>query len=228
MKIIFLLFITLHSIFAIEIFDVTPTTAKINITNLNIGRSGIIIKETSNNTIIITQAIVTHSSNSISTLEFLDKDIIQQDAIPTTKLIPEDGDKFILNHLYKTSLLIAPNLKAKNNVKMLYPNQNFLNEDFFASHLKIIQQPIPEKETISNFAQSQQIGTIFIVVKNKLYILDSITFKIIETISLTYNDESTNVPFLTKIKDIEGGFWDFSGKKVEDYHTYYLKLLESK
>lgn len=228
MKILFLLLITLNSIFAIEIFDVTPTTAKINITNLNIGHSGIIIKKNHNNTIIITQAIVINSNNTDSTLEFIDNNIIQQNAIPTTKLIPENGDNFILNHLYTTSLLIVPNLKAKDNVKKLYPNHNFLDEDFFAAHLKIILKPIPKKETITNFAQSQQIGTIFIVVKNNLYILDSITFKIIDTISLTYSDESTNVPFLTKIKDIKSGFWDFSGEEIEDYNNYYLKLLEKK
>jgi len=188
MKIIFLLFITLNSIFAIEIFDVTPTSAKINITNLNLGHSGIIVKKINNNMMIITQATVIESNSNNSTLEFIDKDIIEQNAIPTTKLSPENGDKFILNHLYKTSLLIVPNVKAKKNVKKLYPNQNFLNEDFFAAHLKIIQKPIPEKETITNFTQSQQIGTIFIVVQNKLYILDSLTFKIIETIILTYND----------------------------------------
>jgi len=228
MKIIFLLFITLNSIFAIEIFDVTPTTAKINITNLNLGHSGIIVKKTNNNTMIITQAVVIKSTNNNSTLEFVDKDIIVQNAIPTTQLIPENGDKFILSHLYKTSLLIVPNIKAKNNVKKLYPNQNFLNEDFFAAHLKILQQPIPDKETISNFAQAQQIGTIFIVVKNKLYILDSITFKIINTINLSYNDDSTNVPFLTKIQDIKAGTWDFSGEKIEDYNRYYLQLMETK
>lgn len=227
MKIIFLLFITLNSIFAIEIFDVTPTSAKINITNLNLGHSGIIVKKIENNTIIITQAIVVKSNSTNSTIQFIDTKLVPQTAIPTTKLIPENGDKFILNHLYKTSLLITPNLKAKNNVNELYPNQNFLSEDLFAAHLKIIQAPIPNKEIISNFAQSQQIGTIFIVLKNKLYILDSISFKIIETISLTYNDDSTNVPFLTKIKDIKLGFWDFGDEKIEDYNSYYLKLLEN-
>lgn len=228
MKIIFLLFITLNTIFAIEIFDVTPTTAKINVTNLTIGHSGIIIKKINKQTIIITQAVVIKSNSNNSTLEFIDKEILPQDAIPTSKLIPNNGDKFILSHLYKSSLLIAPNLKAKINVKNLYPNQNFINEDFFASHLKIIKKPIPNKETISSFAQSQQIGTIFIVVKNKLYILDSITFKIINTISLSYDDESTHVPFLTKIDDIEQGLWDFSDDKIEDYNKYYLKLVETK
>ena len=228
MKIIFLLFLTINSIFAIEIFDVTPTTAKINITNLNIGNSGIIIKKINNNTMIITQAVVINSNKKNSTLKFIDKDIIQQKAIPTTKQIPKNGDQFIINHLYKTSLLIVPNVKAKKNVIDLYPTQNFLNEDFFASHLKIIQQPVPTKETISNFTQSQQIGTIFIVVNEKLYILDSITFKVIDTINLTYNDKSTNVPFLTKIDNIKQGFWDFSADSIKDYNAYYLQLLETK
>lgn len=228
MKIIFLLFITLNSIFAIEIFDVTTTTAKINITNLNVGHTGVIIKKIDDNTLITKVAQIIKSDNKNSTIEFLDDNILPQNAIPTTKLVPENGDKFILNHLYKTSLLIVPNLKAKNNIIKLYPHQNFLSEDFFAAHLKILKQPIPEKETISKFAQSQQIGTIFIVVKNKLYVVDSITFNIIDTIALDYNDDSTNVPFLTKIDNIKQGILDFGDDEIEDYNTYYLKLLETK
>lgn len=228
MKIIFLLLITLNSIFAIKIFDVTDTTAKINITNLNEGHTGVIIKEIDGNTLITKIAQVIKSDEKSSTIEFLDDNILPQDAIPTTKLVPQNGDKFILNHLYKTSLLIVPNLQAKNSVKKLYPNQNFLSEDFFAAHLKILKQPIPEKETISNFAQSQQIGTIFFVIKNKLYIVDSITFKTIDTISLNYNDDSIQVPFLTKIENIDQGLLDFGDDEIEDYNTYYLKLLETK
>lgn len=228
MKIIFLILLNLNLLFSMEIFDVTSETAKIKVSNLNAGHSGIIIKEVDNDSIILTQAVVIESNNKNSTIKFIKKDILPQDAIPTTKIRPQNGDKFVLNHLYKTSLLIVPNIKAKNELLKIYPNYNFLNEDFFAAHLKVIDMPAPTKEIISNFAQAQEIGTIFVVIKQKLYILDSITFKIIDTVSLQYNDNSTNVPFLTKIKDIKKGFWSFGNDQIQNYNKYYSELLEIK
>ena len=228
MKIIILIFLTLSSIFAIEIFDVTPTTAKINITNLNVGHTGIVLKKIDEHTLIVKQAEIVESNNNGSLLKFLDLNVVPQDAIPTTKLLPQNGDQFILNHLYTTSLLIVPNIEVKNIVKKLFPSQNFLDEDFFASHLKVIQEPVPNKETISKFATSQQIGTIFIVASNKLYIIDSITLKVINTMPLKYKDTSTNKPFLTKITDIEQSLWSFGDKEIRNYDTYYTNLVKSK
>jgi len=226
MKLILLVFTYTSLLFSIEIFDVTNNTAKINITNVAIGNSGIIIREIENNSIIVTQAVVSKSNNINSTITFIEKEILPQDAIPTTKIKPRSGDMFILNHLYKTSLLIVPNLSAKKNLLKLYPNQNFLNEDFFAAHLKLTNSPLPSKKIISDFAQSQQIGTIFIVVKNKLYIVDSISFKIISSIDLQYQDTTTNIPFLTKVTDIKTGLWSLGDDKITNYNKYYLNLLE--
>ena len=54
----------------------------------------------------------------------------------------------------------------------------------------------------------------------------SISFKVIDSIPLQYHDQSTNIPFLTKIRDIEQGMWDFGDEKIENYNNYYLKLLK--
>lgn len=228
MKIFFLLFINISLLFSIEIFDVTDKTAKINVTNLKIGHSGIVVKNIENNTLILTQATIIKSDNESSTIEFIEKDILPQDAIPTTNIKPSYGDKFILNHLYTTSLLIVPNENAKKQLLHLFPNQNFLNEDFFASHLKLINAPLPTKDIIKDFAQSQEIGTIFIVANKTLYLLDSVTFKIINTIPLTYNETEPIVPFLTKITDIKTSLWSFGNEKIENYNEYYLELMEQK
>ncbi len=211
-----------------KIFDVTSKSAKINIPNLTVGQSGVIVTDVQNNSIILSQAIVTYSTDEGSQIKFVDKDVLKQDAIPTTLLKVSNGDQFILNHLYNTSLLITPNEKAKLAVKEMFPNQNFLNEDFFASHLKLTNTPIPSKDTFLDFAQAQQIGTLFFVVQNNLFIVDSLSFKVIDTVLIPNDDPSTNVPFLTKIDEIKTGLFDFTfGKdKIENYDLYYLKLLE--
>jgi len=235
MKILFLAFLTLCSLFATNlslqkttIFDLQKDTAKIDIPNLTIGQSGVIVKTIENDSIIIAQAFVVAADTMQSTIRFTDKQILPQDAIPTSSKKPAQGDEFILNHLYNTSLLIVPNTKAKEIVQSLYPKQNFLDEDFFATHLKLIYTPIPNKKDFLNFAQKQQIGTLFIVVQNQLYILDAATFKLLDTIAIDNDDQSENIPFLTKITEIEKGFWDFGDNKIDNYTQYYSKLLEIK
>jgi hypothetical protein len=233
MKIIIIISLTLNFLFAtknlqmqiVKIFDVTAKTAKINISDLTVGQSGIILKEIDNNSIILSQAFVKKSNKTGSIIEFIDNKVLFQDAIVTSNLKPSNNDKFILNHLYNTSLLIVPNQKAKEAVKELYQNQNFLDEDFFAAHLKLKNTPIPTKKIITTFAQSQQIGTIFIVVKNNLYIIDSLTFKVINTHPIKNDDRTTIVPFLTKINDIKMTIFNFGANEIEDYNLYYLKLL---
>ncbi len=233
MKIIFLITIFLNILFAdinlniqtSKIYDIEKDQAKIDITNINIGQSGIIVHQDDKNSIIISQATVIKSNSEYSTIEFIEKDILLQEAIPTSKLKPTNGDKFILNHLYQTSLLIVPNTKAKKVIKILFSNQNFLDEDFFASYLKLISQPVPTKEDILNFTNKQQVGSIFLAVKNNLYIVDTLSFKVVDTIDIKIDDNRTSSPFLTKIDEIERGFWDFGPEKIEDYNKYYLKLL---
>jgi len=233
MKILILIFIAFNFLFAnfdlkmqkTTILDVNNKTAKINIPNLITGQSGIVIKDINENSVMLTQASVIESNNLNSTIQFSEKPLLQQDALPTSKLKPKDGDNFILNHLYNTSLLIVPNPKAKLSVQELFPKQNFLDEDFFASYLKLNNKPVPSQEDISEFALTHQMGTIFIVVQNNLFIVDSLSFKILDTILIDNDDKNSAVPFLTKIEKIETNILDFGSDEIENYDLYYLKLL---
>ena len=193
----------------IHSLDAVNKTAKINMAYLTVGQSGVITKKVDNNYIIVSYGTVINSDKSGSVIKYKKHELLQQDAIPTTKLQPENGDIFVLNHLYNTSLLIVPNTKAKKLILENYRRQNFLSEDFFASYLKLHNTPIPTRTDIQNFCTTQQIGTIYFVIKNNLYIVDALSFQIIDTIDIPVNSSVTQMPFLTKIEDIEDGF--FSG-----------------
>lgn len=208
-----------------KIFNVTQETAKISIGNLTIGQSGVIINQAERNKIIISQAYVENSNKTSSTLKIIQNDILPQDAIPTSKLKPSNGDIFILNHLYSSSLLIVPNKEAKEFIFDIYKEQNFLNEDFFAAYLKLEEEPIPKQEDFQNFSHKNQIGTLFFAIENKLYIVDALSFKVIATHLIMEQSDKIKVPFLSKIETIEKGFWDFGDNEIEDYNQYYLKLL---
>ncbi|MEA3512127.1 MAG: plasminogen-binding N-terminal domain-containing protein [Campylobacterota bacterium] len=233
MKIILFILLSLNFLYAntnlntasTKISEVTTKDCKIYKGDIKIGQSGIIVQQIGDNSIILNIATVTQSNDKFSIVKFINNNLLPQDSIATSKRKPQNGDMFVLNHLYNTSLMIVPNTTSKNILKEKYPNQNFLNEDYFAAHLKLTNTPIPKKEDIQEFTKNHQIGTIFIVIKNDLYILDSLTFKVIDTINLDINNNETKSPFLTKIKEIERGFWDFGEEKIANYNKYYSRLL---
>lgn len=209
------------------IYDVTDSTAKVKVGNLRVGQSGIIVNAISGNYTIITQGTVIKTAEDHSVIEFVDSKLLDQEAIPTLKAKPSNSDLFVLNHLYKSSLLIVPNLKSKKVIKRNFPNQNFLSEDFFASYLKVQNNPVPSKEEIIEFCSLQEVGTIFIVVKNKLYIIDALSFKTIDEIDVPINDFSTQLPFHTRITEIETGMFDFGATNIGSYNEFYTSLIKN-
>lgn len=208
------------------IYDVSDTKAKIKLGNLNIGQSGVIVNDISSNYTIITQAIVTSTNEEFSEITFVKDDVLKQEALPKLKSKPQNSDLFILNHLYKQSLLIVPNQKAKRLIYQNFPKQNFMSEDFFAFYLKLNNTPVPNKKDLIEFCNLHQIGTVFIVVKNKLYVIDALSFKTIDEIYLDINDPSTQLPFLTKINEIEKAFWDFGASDIGSYNEFYISLIK--
>jgi hypothetical protein len=206
--------------------------------DLKVGQSGVIFHKAYDEDIIIAKAIVTKSEKDYSTITFKYEQMIEQDAIPQIDLAPSNGDIFILNHLYTNSLLIVPNTEAKLKLTELYTKQMFINEELFAIYLKINSQPKPTKETILEFCKINQIGTVFLVIYDTVYIIDAQSFTILDSHSVTLTETTQMLPFFTKVTEIEGSafdlgvnynFWDENYKlfkdEVKDYHEYYLKLL---
>ena len=207
--------------------DVTKETATIPIGSLSIGQSGVVVHDFKENKLsILTNAIVTASSSDSSTITFEQSKILEQDAIPTTNLEPKDGDIFILNHLYNTSLLIVPNHESMVEIKTKYNENNFIDSDIFAAYLKINDTPVPEKEDIVNFAKHNNIGTIYIEANSKLNILDTLSFKIIKSENLSLESNATESPFFTNVEDIKTPFFSwFAKEKVDNYHEHYSNLI---
>jgi hypothetical protein len=205
------------------------TTATINKGNLQVGQSGIIIHRYKNDDIVIVAlGVVKSSTNNNSTIKLSLSSLLNQNALPDTSLMPQNDDIFILNHLYSSSLLIAPNFTVSQKIKNIYKEQNFVNADIFASYLKINNKPTPTKEDIQTFAKSQDIGIIFIALSSKFYILDANSFKILKSFRFYTDDKTTQTPFFTKVEDIQKSFWkfwDFEDSEIKDYNEYYQNIL---
>ncbi len=233
-KIIFSIFFAFSLINAIDfkqenfkISNVTEDTAVINIGSLIIGQSGIVVHNFKNNqSIILTSASVTSTNEKTSTITFLHDDIIKQDSISNTNLNVANNDTFVLNHMYNVTLLISPNFQTYNNILKTHSN-NFIDSELFSASLKINDNATPTKEDIQDFAKANNIATIYIAIKNKLYIIDSLTFKVIKVKHINIKDQSTQVPFYTKVLNIKNSFFDFTSlSQIEDYDKYYENMLK--
>ncbi len=212
----------------IKISNARGQKAQIDIGNLIVGQSGIIVHEYKNNdSLVVADAVVESTSKDKSILNLSKATILVQNAIPTSNLQPQDGDSFILNHMYNSSLLIIPNNETFKTIKSLYPKQNFLDSDIFAAHLKVNSLPVPEQNDIQKFCKDYDLGTIFIAVKNNLYILDTNSLKVLDTIQLDIDDKSTQTPFFTKVQDIKKQFWNFGDDEISNYDEFYLSLVNN-
>ena len=208
--------------------NVNKNIATVNKGNLKVGQSGIVIhKYSDGKSIIVANATVLNSSQSSSKLILEDDKFLTQNAIPTSNVKVSSGDIFILNHLYSSSLLIVPNHETSQLIKKVYPKQNFMNPDIFASHLKVTNTPIPTKEFIQDFCKTKDLGTIFIAVQDRFYILDVNSFKVLDTINISVKDTSVQQPFFTKVVNIEKNFWDFGDSKIADYNSFYSSLVNN-
>ena len=208
----------------IKILKIDNDTAKINKGNLIIGQSGAIIHKFKNgNEIILKYAYIIKSNNSFSIIKFSDIKILPQKALANTNLLPQKNDYFILNNLYHNSLIIAPNYQSYKEIKNIYKTFNFLNPDYFAAFLKLDRNPTPNKKDIQDFCIDNQIGTIFFVIKNKVYLVDIISFKVIFSKKIDITSKKIQLPFFSNVEDIKGNIFNWG--KIGNYDKYYSKII---
>lgn len=214
---------------ATKISNIKDNKSLIELSNLKIGQTGIVVHlYDDEKKIIVANAKVIKSDDKSSTVEFFDFEDLKQDAIPTTKRKVQNGDILIMNYMYDKALLIAPNFSSYKSIIDAYPQSHFIHPDIFAASLKFENKPFPKKEDFQKFAIEQNLGTIFFLLANKLFILDSKSFATLKVQDFAYTSQEEQMPFFTRIEDIKSGLFDFSGffsdKKIS-YEEYYKNIL---
>lgn len=215
----------------VKIKNANDKTAQIDIGNLKVGQSGVIMHKYKNKyAIIIASAIVTQTSESGSTIEFKNFDGLSQSGLPTANIKASDGDVLILNYMYESSMVIAPNVQGFKTVRSMFPEQNFVHSDLFAATLKYMQKSTPNQAIIQAFAKNQNIGTIFVIIDSMIYMLDAKSFKVLSKYPIFYDQSDVQTPFYTRIEDIKDGifsleFIGWSDNRMKDYSAYYSEML---
>jgi hypothetical protein len=210
--------------------DVNDNKATLNIGNLKIGSSGIVIhKFNDDKQIIVANAIVIKSQENKSIIELKAFNALQNDVLANTTLGANKGDIFVGNYLFTKSLIIAPNPQIYTYVKNLFPKIDFISSDIFASSLKLEQNPTPQKKDFQDFCTNNDLGTIYFVIQNQLHVVDARSFQIIETFPIVNTEDEKQAPFYSRIENIEKGLFDWQLSKIQldanNYEKYYKKLL---
>jgi hypothetical protein len=212
-----------------KIENIQDNKSTINVGNLIVGQSGIVVHIYDNDKrLIVSNAKVISSNSNTSVVEFFKFDDLKQDALPTSKREIEIGDVLVLNYMYNSSLLITPTQDSFQSVRDSFKSNNFIHSDIFAAKLKVNNKPYPTKEDFQKFAIEQNLGTIFFTLDNKVYIVDTKTFAILESYSFTYENSEIKMPFYTRVEEIEESILDFSffsDKKELSYDEYYKRIL---
>ena len=216
----------------IKIDNIANNKSTINVGNLIVGQTGVVVHIFDNDKkLIVSNAKVISSNSTSSVVEFFKFEDLKQNAIPTSKREVVNNDMLILNYMYNSSLLITPTLDAFQTVRDNFKLNNFVHSDIFAARLKVDHNPYPTKEDIQNFAIEQNLGTIFMVIENRVYVIDTKTFTILANYSVSYEKNGSTMPFYTRIENIEEtifswSYFDFfSGKGSMSYNDYYKRIL---
>ncbi|SMC09005.1 plasminogen-binding N-terminal domain-containing protein [Nitratiruptor tergarcus] len=189
------------------------------------GTSGIVVHHyDKNHTSIVARAIL-EKSNQIRFEVF---DALAQEALPKPKTLPASGDEVILGYLYDRATIIAPNLTTYQQIAKEV-QEEILHPDLFATELSKAKHPAPSYEDFKNFCNKYALAKIYLALKDEVAIVDCYSFEKIDALPLHSRSKKIKLPFYSRIKEIETSIFDFFGtKEIDNYYSYYKKLLEKR
>ncbi len=210
-----------------KIFDTDKLHTYIGTSAIPKGTSGVIIHSYANgDKVIVANASVVSATDGKSKLQLQKFEILKNNSVATTKKVAADGDIFVPRHLYNNAIIIAPNMQTHKLIKESFFGVHFLTSDLFASILKIDDNPTPTKEDMKQFCKDNLISTIYVNIKNSLYIVDTNSFIVVAKHNIKKQSGDVIVPFYSLVEDINKGMFDwFSEDDIGDYDSYYARLF---
>ncbi|EQB39604.1 hypothetical protein M947_06315 [Sulfurimonas hongkongensis] len=234
MKYIFLAMLLVLQTFAgvvkspIVSVDEKNSQATIEIDKIDVGISGFISHKLSDEQEIILKSIVVSSydkDSKIATLEMSPFDALRNNALPNGKWSVSVGDEAILAFGYTRGLLIAPNEEIYHRITRSVKDLQWVHSDLFATTLSFIGHPTPLREDFKKFSIATSVGLVFIYLDEKLFTVDARSFKILNITDAALKQEETQLPFYTRIQEIDAAWWGEGSNKLNSYEPHYYELL---
>ena len=209
-----------------EILEINGRQATIkNSDNIVVGSSGIVTHTFKNGvSTIVARADVIKKDGDKAIIRFEVFTLSAQDAFPKPGIIPTVGDKITLNYLYDRALIVAPNYKVYKEVTKYFKEIDWIHPDIVAAYLAKIFRPNPDKKVFKKICQINSASLIFFALNDHGYFVDCNNFQTIKTVK-TGRIKQAQVPFYTRIKEIETSWMKWSGSDISDYNAHYRSVI---
>ncbi|MGP1485903.1 MAG: plasminogen-binding N-terminal domain-containing protein [Campylobacter sp.] len=193
-----------------------------------VGSSGVVThKFDQTQSSIIARVSVISKDNGFAKVRFEVFDSLAQTALPIPAIMPQSGDELILNYLYDRSLIVVPNKEIYAEVTNAFKGVTFIHPDIVGSYLSYEYKPNPSREDFRKMCSQSAAGLIFIAMNNEAVFADCQSFeplKRFQSGAVKYYQ----LPFYTRVKDIDTVFWKFGSEKISDFDRHYKALLKDK
>ena len=150
---------------------------------------------------------------------------LEQSALPSGKWEPKAGDEVILGYNYQRGLLIAPNNSVYKKVTYFHKEREWIHPDVFAATLSRNGHPTPLREDFEETCRSYNIGVVAFMFDKSLITLDCQSFKVMENKSTSIKAEDPQLPFYTRVTNIEANWFGEGSDELEEYSPYYIELI---
>ncbi len=197
--------------------------------DFSIGSSGVVLRDFDGiHKTIVAVVEVVEKKDTYAVLKYRKFSALSQDALPQYNITPKEGDEVVLNYLYNRALVIAPNEESFNYIIKTHNNFSWIHPDILASTLAINYSPAPTKDDFKKECTEDSFALLFFAIEDNGYFVDCNSFKILHKVELPkeLKDAKQMTPFYHRLKEIKGRvFGLMGGKGIQNYNTYYKKLL---
>lgn len=193
--------------------------------DIAIGSSGVVVHTFGVDESIIARASVVAKNGTTARVRFEVFDLLAQSAFPLPGVAPAKGDIVLLNYLYDRSLIVVPNKEIYQDVIKAFPNMTFIHPDIVGAYLSYEYKPNPSRDDFRKMCAQSAAGLIFIGLDGKGVFADCQSFKVLKEFK-TGSVEYYQLPFYTRVRDIDTVFWKLDGEHINNYDAYYDHLLE--
>ncbi len=210
------------------VVSVDGNSATIKIDKIDVGMSGFVVHKLDKNHSTILKSVVVESfdkKTKIASLVISDYNMLDNSALPSGNWSVKVGDTVILAFGYKRGFLVAPNddiyykiIKSAKDVEWIHP-------DIFAMILSTNGHLTPLKSDFKMMSDTVSVGIFFFYLNQKLFTVDAKSFKILNISDAPLVQKNVQLPFYTRIQEIDSDWWGAGSSKIDDYETYYYELL---
>ena len=207
--------------------DKKSKTATVMLERVDVGVSGYLVHAIVENhsSVLWNVTVVEYDKESkIATLKLSKFDALRNNALPSGKWEIVKGDKVELAFGYSRALLISPSEEIYHQITKSVKVQ-WVHVDIFATILSYRGHPTPLKEDFTAMNIATSVGLLFIYLDKKLYTVDIRSFVILNISDAPLVQDSVQLPFYSRVENIEANWWGEGSNELEDYESYYYGLL---